>query len=466
MTSIVEARGAAGATSQGLTATLAAACREVRYETLPPGAIAVAKHCLLDWLGVTIAGSREPLAAILREQAIEEGGAAQATLVGTGERVTASQAALVNGAASHALDFDDVHIGMSGHPSVPVLPALLALAEQRGGSGREFIAAFVAGYEMECRIGAYVMPGHYQRGFHATGTLGAFGAATACAHLLALGEAEWGHALGIAGAQAAGLKSMFGTMCKPLHAGKAAQNGLLAARLAARGFTSNPEVLETAQGFAATQAPATNIERALGGLSEDYAITGTLFKYHAACYGTHETIEGILRLKQAQGLTADAVDSIRLAVPRGHLAMCNIQEPATALEGKFSLRFTAALALADGDASERAFTDARVFEPRLTALRDRVRVEPHTGDHFEGGTEVRVRLKDGRELTERVDLNIPASDLERQWLKLAAKFRSLAEPLIGEAQAEAIVSAVGALETLESLGPVLAATVPAGGPTR
>jgi 2-methylcitrate dehydratase PrpD len=456
----------AEATSRGLTAALAAACRDVRYDALPAEAIAVAKHCLLDWLGVTIAGSREPLAAILREQALEEGGASQATLLGSGEHVTTSQAALVNGAASHALDFDDVHIGMSGHPSVPVLPALLALAEQRGGSGRDVIAAFVAGYEMECRIGSYVMPGHYQRGFHATGTLGAFGAATACAHLLGLDEGEWGHALGIAGAQAAGLKSMFGTMCKPLHAGKAAQNGLLAARLASRGFTSNPEVLEAPQGFAATQAPATNIERALGGLGSEYAITGTLFKYHAACYGTHETIEGILRLKQAKGLTADAVDTIKLAVPRGHLAMCNIQEPTTALEGKFSLRFTAALALADGDASERAFTDARVFEPRLTALRDRVRVEPHSGDHFEGGTEVRVQLKDGRELTERVDLNIPATDLDQQWLKLVAKFRSLAEPIVGEAQSGAIVRAVGALETLHSVGPMLAATVPAAGAAR
>src|SRR5688572_31408544 len=150
-----------------VTALLSEHCRNIRFETLPAEASEAAKHCLLDWLGVTLAGSNEPLAVMLREDALADGGHPQATLLGGGERVTASQAALVNGAAGHALDYDDVHLAMSGHPSVPVWPALLALAEQRGAAGRDVLAAFVAGVEMECRIGLHVMPGHYTAGFHA-----------------------------------------------------------------------------------------------------------------------------------------------------------------------------------------------------------------------------------------------------------------------------------------------------------
>jgi 2-methylcitrate dehydratase PrpD len=425
-----------------ITAILADFCRGIRYDDLPPDAITVAKQTLLDWLAVTVAGSDEPLTQILRAEALEQGGNAQATLIGTGERVTAAQAALVNGAAGHALDYDDVHLAMSGHPSVPVWPPLLALAEQRGASGRDVLAAFVAGVEMECRIGRYVMPGHYSTGFHATGTLGTFGAAAACAHLMGLGREQWLHAMGIAGAQAAGLKSMFGTMCKPLHAGKAAQNGLAAATLAARGFTSNPEVLETAQGFAATQTTTPNEDAGLAGLGDSYAVRDVLFKYHAACYGTHETIEAILRLKASNQLDAGDVRRIQLTVPRGHLSMCNIQEPTTPLEGKFSLRFTAALALVTGDASEQAFTPEAVREPDLVGVRDRVTVEARDGSADWDGTRVTLSLADGRTLEDAVDLNVPAADLEVQWQRLSAKFESLVAPVLGGDAARSIAGAV------------------------
>jgi 2-methylcitrate dehydratase PrpD len=442
--------------TEPITAILADHCRGIRYDDLPADAITVAKQCLLDWLGVTIAGADEPLTRILRAEAMEQGGNPQATLIGTGERVTAAQAALVNGASSHALDYDDVHLAMSGHPSVPVWPALLALAEQRGASGRDVLAAFVAGVEMECRIGRYVMPGHYSVGFHATGTLGTFGAAAACAHLMGLDREQWLNAMGIAGAQAAGLKSMFGTMCKPLHAGKAAQNGLAAATLAFRGFTSNPEVLETSQGFAATQTTTPSPEAALAGLGEHYAVRDVLFKYHAACYGTHETIEAILRLKAKEGVSADDVRGIELTVPRGHLSMCNIQEPSTPLEGKFSLRFTAALALVTGDASEQAFTPAAVREPALTAVRDRVTVEARTGSADWDGTRVGLTLGDGRQLEESVDLNVPAEDLDVQWDRLAAKFDSLAAPLLPAGRSARLRALVQNLEAQPSLAEAVA----------
>ncbi len=442
--------------TSGVTGQLADSLRAIRFDDLPRDVTSLVRQCFLDWLGVSLGGAHEPLTRILREEALEAGGRPQATLVGTGDRVTVQQAALVNGAASHALDFDDVHMLMSGHPSVPVFPALFALAESRLASGRDFIAAFVAGFEMECRVGLLVMPGHYQAGWHATGTLGTFGAAAACAHLLGLEPAQWRHAMGIAGAQAAGLKSMFGTMCKPFHAGKAAANGLMAATLASRGFTSDPDVLEAPQGFGATQAATLTPERALRSLGEGFAIRGVLFKYHAACYGTHETIEAVLRLRERHGLSPDQVEAIRLVVPPGHLNMCSIPEPATALEGKFSLRFTAALALAGASTGEAAFTDAAVGDPVLVAIRDRVTVEPRNGEGsaIGSGTDVVISLKNGGELHEQVNLDAPATDLDQQWRRLVAKFRGLAAPVIGAGKAEQLLAAVEGLEEAESMAAI------------
>src|SRR5579883_3449913 len=197
--------------------------RTLRSTDLPPEALAVARHCLLDWLGCALAGSQEPLAAILRDEVVESGG--PATVLGTFLRTTPRAAALVNGAAGHALDFDDTHTDMNGHPTAPVLPAALALAEALDASGERLLAAYVAGIEVECRLGLYIGPEHYARGWHATGTLGTVGAAAAAAHLLGLDEKGWRTGLNLAATQAAGLKASFGSMAKPLHAGRAASDG-------------------------------------------------------------------------------------------------------------------------------------------------------------------------------------------------------------------------------------------------
>jgi 2-methylcitrate dehydratase PrpD len=446
---------AAAVETPPITRRLAETVRAYRFADLPPDVVFLAKQCLLDWAGVALAGAREPLTRILVDDLIEQGGNPQATVVGHRNRLATQQAALVNGAASHALDFDDVQLTMHGHPSVPVAPALLALAEHRGATGREFITAFVAGVETECRMGMLMEPGHYDAGWHATGTLGTFGAAAACAHLLRLDTEAWQQAFGIAGTQAAGLKSMFGTMCKPFHAGHAAQSGLLAAALAARGFTSNPEVLDPGLpgSFAATETTTPNLERALDRLGESFAIRDVLFKYHAACYGTHPTIEGLLRLRERHGFRAGDVRAVRLRISPKQLFVCNIAEPRTALEGKFSLRFTAALALAGADTGERGFSDAIVSDPSLTALRDRVTVE--TGDpRSVAETDVFVSLTDGRELAESMNLSIPETDLDRQWRRLVVKFRGLAAPVLDDARAEALLTAIEHLDEAETMADV------------
>jgi 2-methylcitrate dehydratase PrpD len=434
-----------------VTATLARRAAALRPGDLPENVRMLARQCLLDWLAVTLAGAQEELARILVAEAEEQGGKPVASVIGHRLKLPTQQAALVNGAASHALDYDDVNMTMGGHPSVPIVPAILALAEARGASGAAFMTAFVAGYETLCRVGALVSPGHYARGFHNTGTVGSFGAAAAAANLIGLDAEATAAALGIAGTQAAGLKSMFGTMCKPLHAGKAAQNGLLAASLAARGFSSRGDVLDCAQGFADAESPDFHPDRALADPPGGWHLANNLFKYHAACYLTHAPIECARALRRAPGFAPEAVRAAALTVEHGAARVCNIPAPRTGLEAKFSLRLTTAMALAGRDtASLDSYSEATAGDPGLQRLRDQVAVEfardwPHTL------ATLKVTLADGRVLEARHDSGVPASDLAAQGRRLQAKFMSLAAPVLGEAQAERLGAAVASLEELDSV---------------
>lgn len=442
----------------GATAALARVGRAVALETLPPDALAVAKHCLLDWLGVALAGSREPLTEILAAELTGPAGG-EATLIGRPDRVSAHTAALLNGAAAHALDFDDTHLTMLGHPTAPVAAAVVALAERLGCKGAELLAALVAGVEVECRLGALVNPSHYKHGWHATGTLGTFGAAAGCARLLNLDEQRWLHAMGIAGTQAAGVKGVFGTMCKPLHAGRAAANGLLAAVLASRGFTSSLDILEGPQGFVDCHDGQVPGPAALEEFAERYLIRETLFKYHAACYFTHGVIEAALLLRHDHGLGPDEVGTIEVEVNPAVLDVANIASPRTGLEGKFSLRAVTAMALlGDDTADPAAYSAERMAAPDLIEMRDRVRVSAAELE-LSAGT-VRVHASDGRELVASGDTSIPAADLELQHTRLAAKFTRLAEPVLGEERVAALADLVDRLEHTQSVSELMSLAVP------
>src|SRR6516165_6686812 len=359
-----------------LTEFLAFQATNLRYEDLPEPVRALARQCLLDFFGVAIAGADDPLVRILLDEMTEAGGALQASVIGHKTRLPALSAALVNGSAAHALDYDDVNMAMPGHPSVAILPGLLALAELEGASGRALGTAFVAGYETACRIGAALQPGHYGTGFHATGTVGSIGAAAACARLLGLPAAASAAALGIAATQAAGLKAQFGTMCKPFHAGKAAQNGLLAARLAVRGFTSRDDIVECAQGFAATHSPDFSPVAARTAPAGGWHILANLFKYHAACYFTHAPIECARELHRAHALVPEAIAGITLRIAAGTDRVCNIRDPIDGLQSKFSLRQTVAMTLAGIDtASLDGYTEANARDPVLVRLRDRLTLD-------------------------------------------------------------------------------------------
>ena len=445
---------------QGFTAEVAARAASLRFEDLPDDVVEVARQCILDWLGVTVAGARDDCADLVVQDMVSLGlGSFGATLVGRTERLPMLDAALVNGTASHALDYDDVNDAMLGHPSVPILAGLLGLAEHLGSSGEDLVCAFVAGYEAECHVGRATGSPHYLRGFHATGTIGTFGAAAACSRLMGLDADTTAVALGLAGAQAAGLKSMFGTMVKPLHAGKASENGLRAARLAARGYSAAADVLECEQGFGETHTDGFDADRGRRPARKDWFLLDNLFKYNAACFQTHSSIEGIRSLQTEHGFGADDVDTIVIEADRSQLRMCAIPNPVTGLEAKFSLRHTAAMVLAGEDtAAIDSFTDDAVAKPHVVKLRDRVEVRPGVGAG--GATPVEVRLRDGRVLHSAHDTHIPADDLAEQRRRLLVKFSGLVGPVLGRDRAERLAGLAVDVDRLDNVADLLAGTVP------
>jgi 2-methylcitrate dehydratase PrpD len=423
---------------KGLTSQLAERSVGLSFDQLPADVIAMARLCVLDWLGVTVVGSREPAPQTLLRTLAPDPIADGASVIGHGLRVSPLQAALVNGTSSHVLDFDDVNATLIGHPSVAILAAVLALAESLHSSGPEFLCAFVAGYETVCRVAAAVGPLSYLRGFHHTGTIGTLGAAAACAKLLSLDAGRTTVALALAATQAAGLGYMVGTMSKSFHAGKACENGLLAALLAQNGFTANGSAIECAKGFAATASGNCDSATALGEPPSGWHILSNLFKFDASCYMTHSTLAGIRELCAQHELNADEITEIRLHLGELEYATCALPRPTTGLEVKFSVaQLTAMAALGR---STMVIDDAAAGDPAVIALREKVTV---IDDGTSGGpTVVEIILNDGRLLTAARDVNTPERDLALQRQRLEEKFRTITTPHLGADRAEEVLAAV------------------------
>ena len=273
-------------------------------------------------------------------------------MLGRGERIDILNAALLNGISSHVFDFDDTHLKTIIHPAGPVASAILALSEYRPVSGTDFLNAFILGVEVECRIGNAVYPAHYDVGWHITGTAGVFGAAAAAGNLLGLDEQKMIWALGIAGTQSSGFREMFGTMCKSFHPGRAAQNGLSAALLADRGFTSSDRVLEAPRGFAHVMSTKRDFDEITGGLGEGYEIALNTYKPFACGIVIHPSIDGCIQLRNEHRLKAHDVASIELDVHPLVLELTGKKTPRTGLEGKFSVYHSAAVAIIHGAAGD------------------------------------------------------------------------------------------------------------------
>lgn len=420
---------------------------------LPPAVVEGAQRSLTDWLGTAIRGAREPLAAALGAVIDATGGEAQATIVGRGRRTSALLASLANGAQSHALDFDDTHLPSIVHGAAPVAPVVLALGEWRRLSGAGALAAFVAGFEVETRIGRVIGRALADRGWHVTGILGHFGAAAAAGKLLGLDAGRLAHALGIAGTQAAGLEQSFGTMAKPLHPGKAAMNGLLAALLAREGYTGATAMLDGAHGLPATFLGLTDLGPAAEDLGKRWEILENSTKPYAACHLTHATIDAGRAVRERLAPPAAGIESVRCRVHPLVLKVANQVEPRTGLAAKFSLAYCAATALVHGEAGEGAFSGAGVADAEVGRVMRRVSVEADPA--FGIGTAVMtVRLADGREVEERVTAARGMPERPLTGDELEAKFRGLAGVVLPGARVEALAAALRRLPEVPDIGEI------------
>jgi 2-methylcitrate dehydratase PrpD len=413
------------------------------------------RHSLLDWLGVTLAGSREDAGRIAAEVALLEREAPRSTLVGTPHRAGPQSAAFVNGTAAHALDYDDSSFWMTGHPSAPILAAALAVGEARRTPPRTIAAAVLAGHDVAARLGVAAGKEHYLRGWHATGTIGAFAAAAAAGRAIELDEEAMARAFGLAATQAAGLKTSFGTMAKPLHAGRAAANGVLAALLAEQGFTAGAAGVEGHQGFAATQAPGFDPGRVAAEIGERAGIEGVLYKQHACCGGTHGAIDALRRLLAEHPVQPGDVERVEVLVSDQMFDICCIPEPRVGIEGKFSLRHVAALVLAGRSTGPSGFTDEAVADPELLDLRGRVEIRSSGAPTGLETTAVLVlRSGEALQLDSRPRRAATDDELDGEWEALAAKTTELATPVLGADVAAELVDRVASFEQLDDVGDV------------
>jgi 2-methylcitrate dehydratase PrpD len=431
------------------------------FEKLPEAAVRAARRAILDTLGVTLAGSVEVTAERVRALVAHRRGGDEATIMGTPLRSSVEDAALANGTAAHALDYDDLHQSLSGHPSVPVLPAALALAERGRLTGAALVTAFVVGVEIEAKLGRALNPGLYEIGWHATSTLGVFGATAACARLLGLSAEGTARALAIAASMASGIKANFGTDCKPLHAGHAARCGVEAVLLAQAGFTGNPRALEHGDGFGSTYGrgspPAWDLATAGLGAPHEIVDPGVGVKRFPACASTHQALDATLALAEEHAIDAAAVESVECAVWYMAPHQLIYDRAETPLQGKFSMPYCVSVALLDRTVGFAQFTDERVRRADVRTLMPRVRMVIHPEQTTREClptrfSEVTIALRDGRQLRRRVQQakgqpRNPLTDAE-----LTVKFRDCAARALPTERVEPLLAIVQRLDTLEDVG--------------
>jgi 2-methylcitrate dehydratase PrpD len=397
--------------------------------------LTVARLSALDWIAVGRAGVNEPVARIVRDMVIGEGGNTQARIFGSDVQIPARAAALVNGTTSHALDYDDTHFAHIGHPSVAVFPASLAIAQSTGASVADMLRAALIGMEVSIRVGLWLGRTHYQTGFHQTATAGAFGAAAAAARLLGLSAAQTEHVLGLTTTRAAGLKAQFGTMGKPYNAGLAASAGVEAARLVALGLDANPQAMLGEYGFGATHHGENNIAVAVQGLGDDWLFESVSHKFHACCHGLHAALEA---LREADVAEQEVAEITVHTHPRW-MSVCNQQTPTTGLGAKFSYGTVLAMMLLGYDTARLdSFSDAICTDQRVVEMRGKVQVIP---DETLSETEavIAVLRRDGSTLHGRHDLT-GAVDIEQRISRVQAKSTAL----IGASEVARIWAALSA----------------------
>jgi len=408
-----------------------------------------AKVAFKDWLGVTFAGKDDPLVKKLIKYADMMGGNKQSTLLGYGMKKAACQASLINGSASHVLDYDDTLEHFLGHPSVTIFPSILALSEWMGKSGTDFLLSYIIGLKVGAVIGACGGLDHYMSGCHPTSTIGHFASAASSAKLLGLDEKQTLNALGVAGTQASGLKSSFGTMCKAFHAGKASQAGLIAALLAGDGFTGAEDIIEGAHGFFKVFKGTVN-EAVVNTIGKTWEIENLAQKYHASCHATHSPIEATRSIVLKEGIKLKTIKAIRVFSSELALSAASKTEASTGLEGKFCIPYCVANALLRENTGMQAFTDEKINDPELKAFMKKIMVEP-TQDFKTLEARVEIETDSGKSYTAVSDILKLIPELTEKKAKISVKFVDLCTPVLGNQTAAALEAAVDSLETIDNM---------------
>ena len=442
-----------------VTAKIARFATDLNYERIPADAVKTTKTAVRDCLGVALAGSREEDAKICAEIARQENAKEETSVIGQGFKTSALQAAFANGTAAHALDFDH-SFTLMGQPTAPIIPAIFALGEALGSSGRQMIEAYVAGYETTGKL-AHSLRDSAHEGWHAPSTLGSFGAAAACAKLLGLSAAQVEMALGIAASMAGGVVANFGTMTKPLHVGLGARNGVLAAKLAQGGFTANAKAIEAGMGFYRVLHEGTPIhEAAIDELGRSYALLsdGLRIKPYPCGGLTHQVIDAVLEFRAKHGLTAAMIESVDVDVVKHTFDRIAFRVPETGIQGKFCMPYLVARAIIDGKVGIDTFTDSAVRDADVLKLGERVRMNLDTNlkktDLGGRPCRVTIRLKSGQTYSREAQHAKGGPEFPMTEAELDAKFFECAKYAIPAQSAQHALDHIGRLETLDDIRPL------------
>ncbi|HEU0166137.1 MAG TPA: MmgE/PrpD family protein [Chloroflexota bacterium] len=446
----------------GITQNVAAWAATARYDDLPAEVVGLAKNGILDTVGVTLAGVEEQAARITRQIIEEDGARPIAGLVGHQLRTSPESAAFLNGTAGHALDYDDVSMAMQGHPSVVVLPAVLAAAEQAGGSGRDAILGYAVGVEVMSKLGEAMGQGHYELGWHATCTLGTIAAAAAAGRVLGLDAGQMANALAIAVSEAGALQENFGTMVKPFHAGHGARSGVHAARLARAGFVGNPAIMEAPRGYFARYSTGDGHQEAMNRLGQPWGLQapGLNVKKYPCCFCTHRAADAILDMN----IDADQLEQVVVHAPKGDFGPLIHTRPTTGLQGKFSMEYVVAAALLDRRLVLNTFEDRRVQRPEAQRLLQKVQRAPLVGvagaDHPNSAyVEVEARLKDGSKRIAKVEAARGGPDSPLTEAELDAKFLDCASRVLDTGQARELIAILRNLDNVPRAADVVQASL-------
>jgi 2-methylcitrate dehydratase PrpD len=444
----------------GTTRSLADWLVAQRFDDIPEDVRHEALRSIVNIVGCALGGSTHPAVDIALRALGPFSGPATAQPLARRERVDPLLASLVNGITSHVHDYDDTTPGNYSHPSSPVASALFAYAGANRVSGRDFVHAFILGFEAESRIGNAVYPAHYDAGWHITGTAGVFGAATAIGRLLGLSTQQMIWAIGLAATQAAGLREMFGSMGKAFHPGRSAQNGYAAALLAREGFTAGEHSLEGPRGFAAVQASAYDLSKITSGLGDNWDLRVNTYKPFPCGIVNHPTIDGCIQLHDEHHLAPDQISAVHLRVAPLVLDLCNQQNISKGLQGKFSVYHGAAVGLVRGKAGIQEYSDEAVNDASVKRVRERATAvaDPSV---TEDQASIEVELADGRTLTKFIESSLgnlkrPLSDGQ-----LDAKFRDQGVLALPSAQVDALIALCWRIDQLDDVSELVRASGPA-----